>query len=83
MKHIETLIGTMTDLQESMGVAMIEKLTEDDYKEVQIFDIPPKFFRGIGGTHTFSYKGGVLALDFVKRERYSVFGEVMKRGSKK
>ena len=57
---------------ESMGVAMIEKLTEDDYKEVQIFDIPPKFFRGIGGTHTFSYKGGVLALDFVKRERYSV-----------
>jgi hypothetical protein len=55
---------------EAMGVAKITKLSVDYYCEEPVFNIPPKFFKDIKGTHTLSYDSGVLLLDFVKLESY-------------
>ncbi|MES2126788.1 MAG: hypothetical protein V4463_05910 [Pseudomonadota bacterium] len=54
----------------SMGVARITELNEMAYSEELLFAIPPKFFAGLQGTHTYSFGSGVLALDFVRLERH-------------
>ena len=54
----------------SMGVARITTLSETRYEEELQFAIPPKFFAGLSGAHTYSYGGGVLAFDFVRVERH-------------
>ena len=56
---------------QAMGVSLIEGLSDEDYRESVVFEIPPKFFKGISGTHSLAYKDGLLAIDFVKRERYN------------
>jgi hypothetical protein len=52
----------------AMGVVRISELTTEDYKEEVLFTVPPEFFAGLKGTHTYSFAGGLLALDFVKIE---------------
>lgn len=54
---------------ESMGVALVRELSTDNYVEEVVSSIRPTFFPGIEGTHTLSFNGQVLALDFVRRER--------------
>ena len=51
---------------ESLGVARIVKLTNNEYEEVCEFEVVPDFFKSIKGTHTYSFSDGLLALDFVK-----------------
>jgi len=55
---------------EAMGVARIDVISTVDYKETVLFDIEPRFFNGIAGTHTYSFHDRLMALDFVKREGY-------------
>lgn len=54
---------------ESMGVAKITDLSENNYKEEIVFNILPKFFEGISGTHTFSCDSNVVVIDFSKIEK--------------
>jgi hypothetical protein len=54
---------------ETMGVAKISELTPFSYCEQVLFDIPAKFFKGIRGTHTYSYESGLLSFDFLKYEK--------------
>lgn len=53
----------------SMGVAKIVTLSETEYEEEVCFDIEPRFLKGICGTHTYSFHEGLLAIDFMRRER--------------
>jgi hypothetical protein len=53
---------------QSMGVARVT-LAEDSYDEEVVRRIAPDFIDGIVAAHTLSCSGGVLALDFVRRER--------------
>ncbi len=55
---------------ESMGVAKINELTPISYSEEILFNIPGRFFKGINGTHTYSYESGLLTFDFVKYENF-------------
>ena len=55
---------------ESMGVARIDELSEQGYSETVVVAILPDFLPGIVGAHSLSVDGGLLALDFVRRERY-------------
>jgi hypothetical protein len=55
---------------ESMGVARIDELSEQAYSETAVVAILPDFLPGIAGTHSLSVDGDLLALDFVRRERY-------------
>ena len=54
---------------ESMGIARITELTTARYEEQVLYSITPSFFAGLTGTHTYSFAGGLLALDFLKKER--------------
>lgn len=53
----------------SSGISRIELLSKTKYLENQIINIEPRFLKNIKGTHTFSYSNGLLAFDYVKRER--------------
>jgi hypothetical protein len=54
---------------ESMGVALVKDIRADCYVEEVILTIPARFFDDIIGTHTLSFHKGVLAIDFVKKQR--------------
>jgi hypothetical protein len=54
---------------ESMGIARIMELTTTRYQEQVLCSITPAFFAGLKGTHTYSFAGGLLAVDFLKHER--------------
>jgi len=51
---------------EAFGVSKITGLTDSTYDEELQFIVEPKFFEGIKGTHTYSFKSGLLAIDFVE-----------------
>ena len=51
---------------EAFGVSKITDLTDFSYDEEVQFVVEPKFFKGIKGTHTYSYKEGLIAIDFVE-----------------
>jgi hypothetical protein len=53
---------------QSMGVAKVT-LSEDDYQEEVVAHFEPDFLEGIAGAHSLTYHEGVLAVDFVRRER--------------
>jgi len=55
---------------ESMGIARITELTMTRYEEQVVYSITPSFFAGLIGTHTCSFAGGLLAIDFLKYETY-------------
>jgi hypothetical protein len=55
---------------ESMGIARITELTTARYEEQVVYSITPSFFAGLIGTHTCSFAGGLLAIDFLKFETY-------------
>lgn len=52
----------------ALGVARITELTTQTYREEPLFTIPPTFFEKIGGTHTYSFANGLLAVDFKRIE---------------
>lgn len=54
---------------QSMGVARIDELSTHAYSEEVVATVAPDFLPGIVGTHTMSFDGTVLALDFVRRQR--------------
>ena len=54
---------------ESMGVARIDQLSEQDYAEQTVAAFRPTFLPGIAGVHSLSIEGRLLVLDFVKRQR--------------
>jgi hypothetical protein len=54
---------------ESMGVARIDELSGQRYAETPVAAIRPDFLPGIAGTHSLSADRGLLALDFVRRQR--------------
>jgi hypothetical protein len=54
---------------ESMGVALVKELSAGNYVEEVVASIRPTFFPSIEGTHSLSFNGRVLAIDFVRRER--------------
>lgn len=51
---------------QAFGVSKIIDLTDSSYDEDVQFIVEPKFFKGIKGTHTYSYKNGLMAIDFVE-----------------
>jgi hypothetical protein len=55
---------------ESSGIARITELTTARYEEEVLYCITPAFFPGLKGTHTYSFAGGLLAVDFLKNETY-------------
>jgi hypothetical protein len=54
---------------ESMGIAQINDLGTETYREETVSTIEPHFAPKIIGTHSFSYYNGLLAIDFLKVER--------------
>jgi hypothetical protein len=54
---------------ESMGIAEIEDLGIETYREKVVSRIAPHFAPKVIGTHSFSYHNGLLAIDFLKVER--------------
>ena len=46
----------------------ITELTDSSYNEEVQFTVEPKFFKGIKGTHTYSYNNGLIAVDFVETD---------------
>jgi hypothetical protein len=54
---------------ESMGVALVKEMSTELYLEEVVARISPTFFPDIEGTHSLTFNGRVLALDFVRRER--------------
>lgn len=57
---------------EEFGVSKITELTDYSYNEEIQFITEPNFFKGIKGTHTFSYKNGLIAIDFVESVNNSI-----------
>lgn len=53
----------------SSGISNIETLSITEYKEKKVVEIQPRFLKNIQGTHTFSYSNGLLAIDYVKRQK--------------
>ena len=53
----------------SSGISNIETLSITEYKEKKVVEILPRFLKNIQGTHTFSYSNGLLAIDYVKRQK--------------
>ena len=51
---------------EAFGVAKIIELSETNYKEDIEFKVYPEFFKNIKGTHSYSFKDGLMAIDFVE-----------------
>jgi len=50
---------------EAFGVSKITDLTDSTYDEEVQFVVEPKFFKDLKGTHTYSFRNGLIALDFV------------------
>ncbi len=50
----------------SFGIAKINLISPDNYKETKIMDVSSDFLKNIYGSHTFSHNYDVLAFDFVK-----------------
>jgi hypothetical protein len=48
---------------ESLGISRIVKLTDSTYKEMCEFEVVPKFFDKIKGTHTYNFSDGLLVFD--------------------
>ncbi|WP_082957994.1 glucosamine inositolphosphorylceramide transferase family protein [Mycobacterium alsense] len=59
---------------ESMGIAEIEALGAETYREQVMSVMGPRFLPKIIGTHTYAYDNGLLAVDFVKIERFKPAG---------
>lgn len=53
----------------AMGIARIELLDEQNFKESEICTIRPRFFGGATGTHSFSVAGKLIAFDFARPEK--------------
>lgn len=51
---------------EALGVAKINKLTASEYSEDVLFNVKPRFFKNIKGTHTYNFDKGLLVFDYVK-----------------
>ena len=51
-----------------MGVAKIKVLNENEDEEQILFNITPKFFNNINGTHSFDYKNGIVVIDYAKND---------------
>jgi hypothetical protein len=49
---------------ESFGVCRVLELSSKKYSEDEVFRVRPSFYKGINGTHSFSYSSGVVAFDF-------------------
>lgn len=56
---------------EAFGVSQITSLSQEDYSEENVFEVEAKFFDGLKGTHTYSFKKGLMVLDFSKTENCS------------
>ncbi len=54
---------------EAMGIAKIEQLDENDYRESIFVEIEPTFYKDIRGTHTYAYDQGLLAIDHLRWSR--------------
>lgn len=52
----------------AMGLAKIIDISPNNYKEEYQFSIEPNFFNNIIGTHSYSFRNGLLSLDYVKNE---------------
>lgn len=50
----------------AFGVAEIKSLRNEEYIEESLYEVEPRFFPGITGTHTFNYSEGLLVLDYAK-----------------
>ena len=57
-----------------MGVAKITALDTENYVEESLFEIEPKFFEGLTGTHTYNYKDGLLVFDYAKMSKKVLAG---------
>jgi len=53
----------------SMGIAKINELSIETYSEEIVSTIEPGFIPKIIGAHSFSYRDGLLAIDFLKIEQ--------------
>jgi len=51
---------------EALGVAKVNKLTTSEYSEEVLFEIEPRFFKNIKGTHTYNFDKGLLVFDYVE-----------------
>lgn len=51
---------------EAFGVSKITELNDHNYSEEEQYIVEPNFFKGIKGTHSYSYKNGLIAIDFVE-----------------
>ena len=51
---------------EAFGVAKIESLSANTYVEKPLFEVEPRFFPNIKGTHTYNYCEGLLVFDYVE-----------------
>lgn len=56
---------------EAMGITKIEELTETAYRESLVVEMDASFYDGIKGTHTFSFNGGLLAIDHLRWAKLS------------
>ncbi|WP_193171447.1 glucosamine inositolphosphorylceramide transferase family protein [Nisaea nitritireducens] len=53
----------------AMGIARIDELDEQTFSESEICTIPPRFFDGATGAHSFSVAGKLIAFDFARFEK--------------
>ncbi len=53
----------------AMGIARIDVLDEQTFSESEICTIPPHFFDGATGAHSFSVAGKLIAFDFARFEK--------------
>lgn len=56
---------------EALRATKITLLNDHEYEEEKLFEIEPRFFEGIKGTHTYNYKNGLSVIDFVKIDKYT------------
>ncbi|MEO9901716.1 hypothetical protein [Nisaea sp.] len=54
---------------QGMGVARIDTLDEEHYRESEICAISPRFFEKLVGTHSLSHSEGLTVFDFARIER--------------
>ena len=51
---------------ESLGISKIIDINQKIFKEKKLFSINANFYPNIRGIHTFNYKKGLVAIDFLK-----------------
>tara|TARA_B100000242_G_scaffold9054_1_gene5954 strand:- start:827 stop:1243 length:417 start_codon:yes stop_codon:yes gene_type:complete len=51
---------------EAFGVSKIYSLDDKSYFEKKLFEVEPKFFSNIKGSHTYNYVEGLLVFDYVE-----------------